>query len=143
MAVTRLALFFFGEKTSSVSITTRRYGGADDGRTPSQRYEWYVDYTFVDKNGDSHYGHPSRRGSDMSANVRDKSVYYFEFAPFFNALEKEAEPGVAQPLFIVLGVFLIWVMNKKQKKRGVARSKDPSELTDYDDSVEEAFHNER
>lgn len=29
-------------------LRTRRYGGADDNRPASQRYEWAIDYTFKD-----------------------------------------------------------------------------------------------
>ena len=139
IAVSNLLLYFFGEH-AAVSITTRRYGGADDGKPADKRYEWYIDYTFTDKEGETHSGHTTRRGSDMSVDVSDTCVYYFTFAPFINALENEAKPGVSQLIFVVLGVFLFYIMNRKQVKRKPVKIKNPSELTDYDDSVEESFH---
>ena len=146
MAVVNLMLFFFGISTSA-QITTRRYGGADDNRPVSQRYEWSVDYTFNDKDGKNHSGHTTRRGNDMAVKVENR-VYYFLFAPFINSLESEAEPNIGQPLLIGIGIFLLFVMNRK-KKKGVTKFKvvkksngemDVPELDDYDDSVEQVFH---
>lgn len=84
-------LFFYGEKTT-VQVTTRRYGGADDGRTPNQRYTWSIDYTFVGKNGKTYSGHTTRPGSDMSVKFENKA-YYLRVAPYINTLETEAEPN--------------------------------------------------
>lgn len=115
LAVVELLLFFFGE-TAAASVSTRRVGGADNGRPASQRYEWSLDYTFYDKNGITHSGHTTRRGSDLSVKT-DSRVYYFRFAPFINALESEAEPNLSQPLFVVIGVFLIYAMNFTKNKQ--------------------------
>lgn len=141
LAVSRLLLFFFGE-TAGASITTDRRGGANDGAAVNQRYEWSVDYTFVDQDGNTHSGHTTRRGSDMSARVTDKIVYYFTFAPFISALESDASPGLSHLIFVVLGVFLLVVMNKKKKTKAplVKKTIHPKDLTDYDDSVEEQYH---
>lgn len=114
IAVVNLLLFFFGQ-SATANVTTRRFGGADDNRPPNQRYEWSVDYTFQDKNGIIHSGHTTKRGNDMSAKIENR-VYYFEFAPFINTLESEAEPNIGQPLFIAIGSFLLYVMNSKKKK---------------------------
>lgn len=119
IAVSNLLLFFFGE-TSSVSVSTRRVGGASSGRPAEQRYEWSVDYTFTDRNGTAQSGHTTRRGSDLSVQT-DSTAYYFPFAPFINALESEVEPNLAQPLFVVLGIFLLYVMNHKTKVKKRAR----------------------
>lgn len=146
MALGNLSLFFFGESTTA-KVTTRRYGGADDNRPVSQRYEWSVDYTFNDKDGKNHSGHTTRRGNDMAVKVENR-VYYFPFAPFINSFESEAEPNIGQPLLIGIGIFLLFVMNKK-KKKGVTKftvvkksngEMDVPELDDYNDSVEQIFH---
>ncbi len=140
MGVINLLLFIFGT-TAAVNVTTRRYGGADDGKPSNQRYEWYLDYTFTDDEGIVRQGHTTRRGSDTAVTI-DKQVYYFAFAPFIHTLESDATPGFSQPLYIALGVLLIVVMNRKKKPVKRKPIKSPAELTDYDDSVEEQFHND-
>jgi hypothetical protein len=146
LAAVNISLFFWGESTSA-KVTTRRFGGSDPGRSSGHRYKWSVDYTFTDKQGVVHSGHTQRQGSDFSVKAGDK-VYYFPFAPFISCLEEEAKPNWAQPVYVGLGVFLLWVMNgkKKQKKtrhKAVRRPDgqlDVPDLDDYDDSVEEVFH---
>ena len=139
IAVSNLALYFFGE-TASISVTTRRIGGANDQYELNQRYEWSLDYTFYDKNSVSHSGHTTRRGSDLPPKT-DSRAYYFPFAPFINALESEAQPNIGQLLFIVIGIFLLLVMNRKRNKaRPVPIVQNADDLKDYDDSVEELFH---
>jgi len=145
MAVCNISLFFFGKSTTA-EVTTRRYGGADNNWPVSQRYEWSVDYTFSDKEGVIHSGHTNRRGNDMSVKV-ENTAYYFSFAPFINSLESEAEPNIGQPLLVGMGMLLLFVMNKKKKTSGRFKvvttpndEVDVPKLNDYDDSVEEVFH---
>ena len=64
IAVFNLALYFFGD-TASISVTTRRIGSANDQYELNQRYEWSVDYTFMDKNGVLHSGHTIQRSGDL------------------------------------------------------------------------------
>lgn len=146
MAVGNLSLFFFGESTTA-NVTTRRYGGADNGRPISQRYEWSVDYSFSDKEGKPHSGHTNRRGNDLGLKV-ENTVYYFPFAPFINSLENEAEPNIGQPFLLGIGTLFLFVMNKKKEKTSRSFKVvttptgkiDVPSLNDYDDSVEEVFH---
>lgn len=141
IVVSNLALYFFGE-TASISVTTRRIGGANDQYELNQRYEWSVDYTFMDKNGLQRSGHTTQRGSDLPPRT-DSRAYYFSFAPFINALKSEAQPNIGQLLFIVIGIFLLLVMNRKRNKaRSVPIVQNADDLKDYDDSVEELFHQE-
>ena len=132
IAISNLALFFFGEKVIA-NVTTRRVGGADDQYQPNQQYEWSVDYSFKDKNGVIHNGHTTMRGGALPPKT-DNKIYYFTFAPFMNALEREAQPNISQPIFVVIGIFLLLVMNRKTKKQRLRPNK---EIKDYDDSVEE------
>lgn len=143
IAASQFLLFLFGE-TTGVHVSTRRQGGANDGATSGQRYTWSLDYFFEDQNGVTHNGTTTRRGSDMSVNV-DNKVYYFTFAPVINALESDAKPKMGQLIYCVLGVLLIYVMNRKEKATGkkappTRKIIQPDDLTDYDDSVEEQFH---
>jgi len=141
IAVFNFTLYFFGELALG-SVSTRRFGGASDQYQPNQRYEWSVDYTFADKNGEVHNGHTTRRGSDLPPKIESRA-YYFTFAPFINALESEAQPNIGQPLLIVIGIFFLLVMNRKKKKaRPVPMMRNADELKDYDDSVEEQFHHD-
>ncbi|NCA68059.1 MAG: hypothetical protein EOM87_08355 [Clostridia bacterium] len=114
IAVSELMLYFYGE-TAIAAVRVRRVGGEDSGRTPDQRYEWSLDYSFMDKNGEIVNGTTTRRGSDISVKLDDR-VYYFPFATYINALQSEAEPNFSQPLLVVIGVFLIYVMNRRKKK---------------------------
>jgi hypothetical protein len=141
IAASQLLLYFLGE-TAEAAITTDRRGGANDGAPVNQRYEWSVDYTFLEPNGNPHSGHTTRRGSDMSAGVTDHTVYYFPFAPFISALESDASPGLSQLIYAVLGIFLLIVMNKKKNTKIKAAKKvvHSADLTDYDDSVEDQLH---
>jgi len=115
MAVGNLSLFFFG-KSATADVTTRLYGGADNGRHVSQRYEWSVDYNFSAKEGKPHSGHTNRRGNDLGVKV-ENTVFYFSFAPFINSLKNEAEPNIGQPFLLGIGTLLLFVMNKKKKKK--------------------------
>ncbi len=146
LAISNIALCFFGNSTNA-NVNKRRVGGADDNRPANQRYEWSVDYTFTDKEGKTHEGHTTRRGGDNSVTV-ERTVYYFPFAPFVNSLESEVRPNIGQLVYIALGVFLLLLMNSKKKKEKsrfkAVKNKngeiDVPELNDYDDSVEEVFH---
>lgn len=111
VAILRLALFFFGESTYA-NVSVRRVGGASDGRPAGFRYEWSIDYSFADKKGNIYNGTTMRLGSDVSVDSDDR-VYYFLSAPFINALEGDAEPNLAQPVYIIIGVFLIYIINRK------------------------------
>jgi hypothetical protein len=77
----------------------------------------------------------------LSSGVTDDTAYYFPFAPFISALESDATPGLHQLIYIVLGVFLLVVMNKRKKPRSKHKKTVlPKDLTDYDDSVEDQYH---
>ncbi len=140
IALSNLALYFFGT-AAPAAVSTRRVGGANDGQPPNRRYEWSVHYTFRDKNGLEHSGNTTIRGVDITPKT-DSRVYYFPSAPFVSALESEAKPNTGQAVMAALGVLLILVMNSKKKKRPVPAARTVQELTDYDDSVEEQFHEE-
>jgi hypothetical protein len=142
IAAVQLLLYVFGA-TAPADISVRRVGGANDGAPVGQRYEWSVDYTFTDDAGNTRSGHTTRRGSDMSPGVTDDTAYYFPFAPFISALESDAAPGWHQLIFTVLGLFLLIVMNRGRKTKPRVRQTDvqPQDVTDYDDSIEDRFHN--
>jgi hypothetical protein len=145
MALSTLALSFWGV-SAIANVSTRRVGGSDPGRPANQRYEWSVSYTFRDASGKIHNGHSTKRGGDMGVTI-GKTVRYFPFAPYINALEKEATLNWSQPLYFGLGYFLIVVMNRKKKKKAQTHivyrrpdgQLDVPTLNDYDDSVESLY----
>ncbi|HOD01716.1 MAG: hypothetical protein BWY46_01140 [Firmicutes bacterium ADurb.Bin300] len=113
ISLVEVLLYFFGE-TAVADVSVRRVGGANGGRIVSQRYEWSIDYSFSDKTGVSHSGHSTRRGNDISVKTENR-VYYFPFAPYLNALKGEAKPNLSQPLYVLIGALLIYVMNKRSE----------------------------
>jgi hypothetical protein len=115
LGASRFALFFVG-KTAYADVNIRRVGGANEQYAADSRYEWSVDYTFLDENGIVQDGHTTRRGGDMGVTV-ENTVYYWPAAPFINGLEKEVEPNLGQLVLILLGGFLVLVMNRRQSRR--------------------------
>lgn len=146
LGIGHFALFFVGD-TAIADIATRRFGGSSDQYPGSDRYEWEVDYTFKADDGETYEGHTRRRGYDLGVTV-ERTVYYLPQAPMLNALEREVWPNLGQLVLLGLGAFLIVVVNKRHKKpparfKSVRRtdgSLDIPDLEDYDDSVEEVFH---
>lgn len=143
LAVSNISLFFFGE-SATAEMNSRRLGGADESHPAGQRYEWSVDYEFKAIDGQVYSGHTSRRGNDTVV-YAESTVYYFSFAPFVNSLQNEVEPNPGQPLLIAIGVLLLYVMNRKDKKPSGnyeyhKQTEKESVLEDYDDSIEEKFH---
>lgn len=125
VALYRLALFAFGA-SAPAGIHTHRYGGANGGPGP-QRYSWYIDYTFTDKEGHAHSGNTARRGSDIAVKT-EHTVYYFPAAPWLNALEGDAEPGLTHLLYLGGGALLLYLPNRKPrpKPNRTAHKPDPS-----------------
>lgn len=116
-ALMNISLFFFGQ-SASATVNTRRFGGADMGRSAEYSYQWSLDYKFKDKKGVIHSGHSTRQGNAISVRT-DSRVYYFAFAPFINSLESDAEPNLMQIVFVGLGIFLIVIMNRNKKIKNV------------------------
>jgi hypothetical protein len=146
VAVSGFLLYFFGE-TAAADVSVRRLRGADNGKPYEQRYQWSIYYSFYDDEGVLREGSTERRGSDISVEV-DDTAYYFPKAPYIHVLESNARPGFSQLFLVALGVFLIVVVNiprKREKSRHTAVRRadgelDVPDLEDYDDSVEEVFH---
>lgn len=111
LGASRFALFFIGE-TTYADVNTRRVGGADNQYSADKRYEWSIDYTFTDADGEVHAGHTTRRGGDMGIKV-ESTVYYWPAAPFINGLEREVEPNLGQLVLVAIGILLIVLMNRK------------------------------
>ena len=120
IAICNLTLGIFGETTTG-SVSTRRMGGRIDGSPVNISYKWSIDYSYsVD--GKLYSGSNTYRGSDMSVDY-DTMVYYFTFAPWISSLDASPVPNLGTAVYIGLGIFLIYVMNSKPKKRKLAKKK--------------------
>ena len=115
MALINIILYMVGDSVLA-DISTRRVGGADDGRSSSGRYEWSVDYSFIASDGKTYNGTSTRRGSDLAVAV-EKRVYYLPANPRINALASEVRPNIGQVIMILLGGFIIYVPFDKKSKR--------------------------
>ena len=116
LAVGRLVIYLAGEETHIFNVQTRRIGGSDPNQRPDARYEWDIHYSFTGRDGAVHSGYSKRRGGDMGVKV-ERKVHYLPAAPFFNVLEKEGKPSIGQVVMLVLGGFLLYVMNHKNGRR--------------------------
>ncbi|HZJ83608.1 MAG TPA: hypothetical protein VFD57_07345 [Clostridia bacterium] len=115
LALINLILFIIGDSTIA-DVSTRRIGGAHDGRPSSMRYDWSIDYSFMASDGKNYSGTSTRRGSDLSVKL-EKKVYYLPINPRINALASEVKPNIGQIIMISLGGFLIYVPFDKRSKR--------------------------
>lgn len=117
--LSNIFLFAFGA-AAPAQILTRRFGGSNPGYPADKRYEWSVEYTFIDNEGLEHTGYTKRRGADLSVEV-SREVRYLSYAPFINSLSDEAVISPLQLVSIAIGGFLIysvnWDLNKKRAKR--------------------------
>ncbi len=148
LAVLNITLYFFGESTTA-DVSVRRVGGSNDNYPPSKRYEWSIDYTFKDDTGQVFSGHTVRRSGDIGIAV-EKTIFYFTFAPFLNALENDVKPNIGQIVLIATGLLVIIAVNKKKKNmtrrvngKMLNETKASTDLYDYDDSVENSYHNKK
>jgi hypothetical protein len=103
-------------KSAPANVNLRRVRGSDPGRTPDQRYEWAVDYTFMGDDGRRHEGHATRRGSDIGIKVEPR-IRYLAWAPSVNALDQDLEPELAQLALLACGGLLLRLGFKRAKNR--------------------------
>jgi len=105
ISLINIILFIVGD-LAIANVSTRRMGGAIDGRPLSSRYEWSIDYSFVAVDSKTYHGTLRRHGSDISVEV-ERKVYYLPINPRINALSSEVTPNIGQLIMILLGGFLI------------------------------------
>ena len=111
-----IMLGFFGEKGTAVITSIRREGGERDQAIPG-RYTYNIGYTFILPNGKSIDGNTKKVGDATYLKADGKStmsVRYFSFLPYINALEKDTQPGFGQLIFVGIGCFLIFIMNRRK-----------------------------
>lgn len=112
------ALGIVGESSPAVITTVRRQGGERaDGK--AGRYTYIISYTFKGPDGKTIDGYSTRIGSGVYVKHPNTttSVRYLKAWPFLNTLEDETKPGPGQLVLIAVGIFLIYAMNGRKKKR--------------------------
>jgi hypothetical protein len=116
--LTTLALGFAGTQTNAEITHIRREGG-ERNEVNRGRYTYLMSYSFVLSDGKKVNGVSRYIGDSVYLKADGKSkipVRYFSFFPAINALASDTKPGIGQLLFLVIGIFLIYIMNKRPKK---------------------------
>lgn len=116
--LTTLALGFFGTNANAVITDIRREGG-ERNEVNRGRYTYLMSYSFVLSDGKKVNGVSRYIGDSVYLKADGKSkipVRYFSFFPAINALASDTKPGIGQLLFLVIGIFLIYIINKRPKK---------------------------
>lgn len=115
--ISTISLGLFGKKGTAVITNIRREGGERD-EVIRGRYTYIISYTFELPGGKSVDGISRTIGNSvfMKADGKSKrSVRYFEFFPYINALADDTKPGLGQLIFVTIGCFLIYIINRRQK----------------------------
>lgn len=116
--LSNLLLGFIGESATAVITDIRREGG-ERNEVKRGRYTYNISYAFILPGGKTVNGVTKHIGDAVYLKADGKSkvsVRYFSFFPALNALASDTKPGVVQLIFIVIGVFLIYIINKRPKK---------------------------
>ena len=112
-----VVLGLIGERDTAVITSTRQQGGERSDGKPG-RYTYSIGYTFTLPEGKSIHGSTTKIGTAIYFKADGTStapVRYLKQAPFINTLEENTKLSMGQFIMVVVGVFLIIVMNKKGK----------------------------
>ncbi|MGE4353228.1 MAG: hypothetical protein AB7D36_03975 [Oscillospiraceae bacterium] len=101
--------------TAAAVVIPRRIEGRIDGAPPNVSYKWSIDYTYwVD--GKQYSGSHTYKGSAISVNY-DTTVHYLPIAPCISSLNAAPMPNFSTAVSIAFGIFLIYAVNAKGKKK--------------------------
>jgi hypothetical protein len=113
-----LLLGFMGERATALITDIRREGG-ERNEVKRGRYTYNISYTFMLPDGKPVNGVTRSIGTAIFLKADGKSkvsVRYFSFFPSVNAFASDTKPGFGQLVFIAIGIFLIYIINKRPKK---------------------------
>lgn len=116
-------LGLIGERDTARITSIRRQGG-ERNETVRGRYTYSIGYTFTLLNGREIYGTSTFIGNAIYVKADGSStipVRYLKAAPFINLPEKETRPSAGQLFGAVLGIFIIYIVNKKQRIKVVSK----------------------
>ena len=116
--ISTVMLGFLGDEATAVITSIRRELGERDEMIRG-RYTYNISYTFTIPNGESVSGNTKRVGDATYLKADGKSkraVKYFSSFPYINALEDDTKPGLAQLLFVGIGCFLVYIVNRRKNE---------------------------
>jgi hypothetical protein len=117
--ISNLILGIIGKKGTAVITNIRREGGERNEAIRGQ-YTYIVSYTFKLRNGKRVDGYTRKIGNSVFIKADGKSILtvrYFERIPIINLPEHDTKPGPSQFILIAIGIFLIILMNLRQKRQ--------------------------
>lgn len=117
MAASEALLGYAGESVTAVLTSIRRVGGERPEAIPG-RYSYDISYTFNLPNGKEISGSTKKVGDSVFLKTDGSStvqVRYLTICPHINTLEGYAAFGWSQVVLILVGVFLIYFMNSKNR----------------------------
>lgn len=113
--VSQPLLLLVGTRGSAVITSVRRQGGSLD-RRPND-YWWVAGYDFKALDGKRYSGSARSLGTSFSSMRFGKGqvepVLYLRSFPWWNALQKCAEPSLGHGVIVGGGVFLIWLSRRR------------------------------
>lgn len=112
--VSTITLRFAGESATAVITGIHRQGGERTDGKPG-RYTYSIGYTFILPDGRRVNGSTTKIGGAVYIKANGTStlpVRYFKAVPFINTPEEKTRPSFGQPVLIIAGAFLIFVMNR-------------------------------
>ena len=115
--VSTIMLGIFGDKGTAIITNIRREGGERDEAIRG-RYTYNISYTFTLPNGKNVHGNSKRVGDATYLKADGKSkapVKYFSFFPYINVLEQDTNPDFGQLIFVGIGCFFIFIINRRKK----------------------------
>ena len=116
--VSTIILGFLGDEATAVITSIQRELGERDEAIRG-KYTYNISYTFTLPNGNSVDGNTKKVGDATFLKADGKSkvpVRYFSSFPQINTLEKNTKPGIGQLLFIGIGCFLIYIINRRENE---------------------------
>jgi len=116
-AISLLALGILGESSDATITSIRRQGGERDEAIPG-RYAYQIGYTFSLPDGRKYYGWQTKIAGNVYLKADGKSirsVRYLKKFPYINALEEDTKFNQGKVVLILVGGFLIYVINKKRE----------------------------
>lgn len=114
-AINLLALGVFGETSVATITSIRRQGGERDEAIPG-RYTYQIGYTFTLPDGSKYDGYQTKISGSVyvkADGTATRIVSYYKSFPYINALEEDTNFNLGKVALIIVGGFLIFVMNKK------------------------------
>lgn len=106
-----------GIKTTAVITNIRREQG-ERNEAIRGRYTYIISYRFKLTDGKTVDGFTRKIGDSVYLKADGKStrsVRYFEFFPYINALDEDTRHGLGQLIFVAIGYFLIFIINRRGK----------------------------